>query len=402
MNVTVVVGGRWHAFDLAAELHRAGVLHRIVTNYPRFAVRRWGIPSERVISLPSTLIVGRALSKVSPRAIQRHQYRLHRWFASAASRHLSGSDLLVGWSSFSEPSVRWARDRDLPFVLERGSAHIEVQDALLSDEYKSLELPWPGIDRNVIDMELREYELCTKVSIPSLFVERSFLSQGFPVERLFRNPYGVNLASFQAPVQPPRPPTPDYLEVIYAGGLSVRKGTHHLLNAYGRARRQSWRLTLVGGMTPESQLWISEGGKGIHAVGHQPQGELQGWYGRAHCFVMPSIEEGLAMVQVQALACGLPLICTTNTGGEDLLRLSGIDGRPCERGVTEFPAGFVVPIRDPDAIARCLDRLAGEEGLWAAKREAALSIAESSLSWKHYGDRAVSRYRKLFARQPGN
>jgi glycosyltransferase involved in cell wall biosynthesis len=399
MNVTVVVGGRWHGFDLAAELHRAGILHRIVTNYPRFAVRRWGIPSERVISLPSTLIVGRALSKVSLRLAQRHQYRLHKWFASAAARHLSGSDLLVGWSSFSEPSIRWARDRNLPFVLERGSAHIVVQDALLSDEYKLLGLPWSGIDRNVIDMELREYELCTEVSVPSLFVERSFLSQGFPIERLFRNPYGVRVKNFCPPAHPPLPPTPDRLEVIYAGALSVQKGTHHLLNAFGRARRQSWQLTLVGTITPESRPWISQAGRGIYAVGHKPQGELPDWYGRAHCFVMPSIQEGLAMVQVQALACGLPLVCTTNTGGEDLLRLSGVDGWPCARGVTEFPAGFLLPIRDPDAIAQCLDRLAGEEGLWAAKREAALSIAKSSLGWQHYGDRAVRTYRRLFSNQ---
>lgn len=395
MNISVVVGGRFHAFDLAAHLHRRGVLHKLVTNYPRFVAKRWGIPAEHVASIPATFVAGRVLSRVSPRAAQRSQYRLHRWFADGAARHLEGSDLVVGWSSFSEPSIEWARERGVPFALERGSAHILAQDRLLTDEYRSLGVSWSGIEPRIIDLELREYEACTEVCVPSLFAERSFISQGFPSERLFRNPYGVNLASFQPPTQAPKPPTPTELHVIYAGALSVQKGTHHLLRAFASARQSSWRLTLVGAITPEAQRWVSNAAEGVKAVGRQPQYELARWYGRAHCFVMPSIQDGFGMVLVQALACGLPLIASENTGGEDLLRLSGEEGRPRELGVMEFPAGFVVPIRSPDAIAWCLRELATEPDLWQAKRQAALAIATSSLSWEHYGDRAIARYQLL-------
>ena len=101
------------------------------------------------------------------------------------------------------------------------------------------------------------------------------------------------------------------------------------------------------------------------------------------------------MVQMQALACGLPLICTTNTGGEDLLRLQGSEsgGNPLE--IQEFPAGFVIPIRRPDAIARCLQRLQNEPLLWERMREAALELASSELSWSAYGERAISHYKSL-------
>jgi starch synthase len=391
----VVVGGRFHAFDLAAHLHRRGLLHKLVTNYPRFVAGRWGIPSEHVVGLPGTFVAGRFSSRVSPRASQRFQYRLHRWFADSAARHLEGSDLVVGWASFSEPSIAWARGRGVPYVLERGSAHIVVQDRLLADEYQSLGVPWSGIDPRIIDMELREYQLCTEVCVPSLFAERSFITQGFPSDRLFRNPYGVNLASFRAPEEAPADPSPDSLYVIYGGTLSVRKGTQHLLRAFASARRSNWRLTLVGGVTPEARPWVAAAGNGVYAIGHQPQRDLVRWYGRAHCFVMPSIEEGLAMVQVQALACGLPVVCTQNTGGEDLLRLGNEEGCPRELGVMEFPAGFVVPIRSPDAIAWCLRHLATNPGVWKSKRQAALSIARSSLSWDHYGDRAIARYSRI-------
>jgi starch synthase len=104
------------------------------------------------------------------------------------------------------------------------------------------------------------------------------------------------------------------------------------------------------------------------------------------------------MVQLQALACGLPLVCTENTGGEDLLRLSGDRGHPRELGIMEFPAGFVVPIRSPNAIAWCLRYLATELGVWEAKRQASLAIASLSLSWELYGDRAIARYASLIGR----
>ena len=54
MKITIVVGGRWHAFDLAQQLHAHGHLHRLITNYPRWFVMRWGIPAEKVVSLPFT------------------------------------------------------------------------------------------------------------------------------------------------------------------------------------------------------------------------------------------------------------------------------------------------------------------------------------------------------------
>lgn len=393
--MTVVVGGRFHAFDLASYLHRRGSLHRLVTNYPSFAARRWGIPADRIVSLPGTLVASRLLSLVSPSAVRRQQYRLHRWFAGAAAERLSGSDLIVAWSSFAEPSIEWAAQRGVPSLVERGSAHILEQDALLREEYESLGVPWPGIDPDIIGMELREYDAGSQISIPSLFVERTFVQRGVAPARLFRNPYGVNLGSFRPPERPPDAPSPERLSVVFAGNSSIRKGTHHLLEAFDRARQKGWMLSIVGTVAPEMRRSLDRAPQGVAVLGHRPQHELASVYAAAHCFVMPSIEEGLAMVQGQALACGLPLIATTNTGGEDLLRLCGEQGVRRESGVTEYPAGFVVPIRRPDSIAWCLKRLASHPELWRNMRGRALGLANAALSWDHYGSRALSRYGEI-------
>ncbi len=396
MRVTIVVGGRWHAFDLARQLHTQGHLHRLVTNYPRWFVTRWGIPPEKVVSLPLTFWLVKAIYKLGGEALMmRCQWWVHRWFAQRAARYLEGSELIHGWSQWSEPSLRWATQNQIPSVLERSSAHILEQSRLLQDEHARLGLHWPKTHPWIEAMELREYNLCSSIAVPSLFVERSFHSRGFNSETLHRNALGVSLEMFKPPTEPPAPPDQDGLRAIYAGSLSVRKGIPDLLEGFTSANLPNASLTLVGGETPALEVMLKQQPSSVLLLGHRPQAELVGYYQRSHCFVIASIEEGMAMVQMQALACGLPLICTTNTGGEDLLRLQGANGQEGDLGIQQFPAGFVIPIHHPEAIAHCLERLQKTPLLWKKMREAALSLASSKLSWAAYGSRAIEHYQSL-------
>lgn len=393
MKITIVVGGRWHAFDLARELHQAGHLHKLITNYPRWFAKRWGIPPEKVVSLPVTFWLVKLIYKLGGEALMmRCQWRVHQWFAKRAVKHLEGSELIHGWSQWSEPSLRWAQARAIPTVLERSSAQIEEQSRLLREEHARLGLTWTATHPWIEAMELREYDLCNTVAVPSLFVERSFLRRGFPAAKLYRNALGVDLSRFHPPATPPPPPEKVGLKVIYAGSLSVRKGIPDLLEGFSQADLPKAELTLVGGSTPELASLLAAQPDNVAALGHRPQAELLEHYGRAHCFVMASIEEGMAMVQMQALACGLPLICTTNTGGEDLLRMQGDSPVAGPMDVQRFPAGFVVPIHSPAAIAWCLQQL---PALWDQQRQAALQLAETSLSWFAYGQRAIKLYKEL-------
>ena len=398
MRITLVVGGRWHAFDLARELLRHGHLHRLITNYPRWFVRRWGIPPERVVSLPFTFVVVRAIYRFGGESLMmRHQWWVHRWFATRAAKHLQGSQVIHGWSQWSEPSLQWAVARQVPTVLERSSSHILEQSRLLREEHRRFGLTWIETHPRIEAMELREYGLTTAVAVPSLFVERSFLARGFPATKIFRNAFGVDLSNFKPAETPPAPPTQNGLHVIYAGTLSVRKGIADLLAGFSAADLVDARLTLLGGETPELSMLLDQQPTTVKRLGHLPQAELVQHYSQAHCFVMASIEEGMAYVQLQGLASGLPLICTPNTGGEDLLRLAGATAIDNGNGILEFPAGWMVPIHAPQAIAACLRRLAHESGLWEEKRQAALALAGSSLSWSAYGQRAIEHYRRLLA-----
>jgi glycosyltransferase involved in cell wall biosynthesis len=89
--------------------------------------------------------------------------------------------------------------------------------------------------------------------------------------------------------------------------------------------------------------------------------------------VMPSLDEGMALVQGQAMACGCPVIATTNSGAEDLF--------------TDGVEGFIVPVRDANALADRMQRLTDDQALQRRMSEAALQRVRSIGGWSEYGDR---------------
>jgi starch synthase len=93
------------------------------------------------------------------------------------------------------------------------------------------------------------------------------------------------------------------------------------------------------------------------------------------------VEEGISLVQAEAMACGCPVVATTNTGSEDLF----------EDGVQ----GFIVPIRSPEAIADRMQRLSADLGLRQHMSAACLERVKKMGGWDRYGDIVTALMRGL-------
>ena len=111
------------------------------------------------------------------------------------------------------------------------------------------------------------------------------------------------------------------------------------------------------------------------------QNLLKNYYNQADVFVTCSIEEGLSMVQIQAMACGLPIICTKNSGGEDI--------------INEGKEGFILPIRDKYTLKEKLLYLYENKDLRDEMSENALSKATSFLKWEDYGEKITNFYSSI-------
>lgn len=395
MNVTILVPGRWHAFDLARELHARDSLELLVTSYPKCKTRKWGIPDEKVRSLFWHQVLCRAVWESGGDALDiRLGHVLFPLFGRAASRYARGRKVLHAWAGAGLESLRLPWESHPVRMVDRASAHRIEQDTILAAEHQRRGKSTTVRPQKMVQRELREYDLSDGVIVPSLFVERSFLRQGFPAGKLHRSCLGVDPRAFPK-IQKL---DPGAFQAIYVGSLSLRKGIPYLLEAFQMARMPGAELRMVGGREQDWKELALRPPPGVRWFPHQPQAQLAEHYRKASVFVMASLEEGQAMVQLQALACGLPLICTRHTGGEDLLELSGcgVDGAG---GITEFPAGYVVPAGDAPSLARCLEFLFQNPALLKEKQAAAARIPIEHFSWGAYAERNLGIYEKLLSQK---
>jgi len=119
--------------------------------------------------------------------------------------------------------------------------------------------------------------------------------------------------------------------------VGLRKGSPYVLAAAkllpGRAC-----FRMVGPISVQS-LALEQLRQHVEVLGPVPRSTVREHYAWADVFLLPSLCEGSATVTYEALACGVPVIATPNTGS--IVR-EGVDG-------------FIVPIRDPEAIAAKLE-----------------------------------------------
>jgi glycosyltransferase involved in cell wall biosynthesis len=192
---------------------------------------------------------------------------------------------------------------------------------------------------------------------------------GYDARKIAVTPYGVDAQRF-TPRSGPR--DDGVFRALFVGQIGQRKGMSYLLGGYELFRRPDSELHIVGGYVPGREVYS----RYQHLYRHTAnvlQKDLPALYREADVFVFPSLIEGMPLVVLEAMACGLPVITTTHGPG-DILR-DGIDG-------------FFVPIRDPEAIAARLDQLYRDPAL---RERMGRNAREQALrhTWDAYAARAA-------------
>lgn len=373
IRVIVSCGGKFHAFHLAEQLDKRGYLHRLITSYysqkdkwfPRFRKDGEKIDPQKVITNIFPEIISRVFNL---------NYYALEFFDGWAREQIDKCDLFIGWSGYSLHSLRRTKSYGAMTVIERGSSHILYQKKILEEEYEKYGVKIKPVDDRIVQKELYEYSESDYISVPSSYVKQTFIDNGTDPQKLICVPYGVNLTNFK-----PVPKTDNVFRVIFAGGLSLRKGIHYLLEAFSELRLKNAELLLMGSISPEITSFLEKYKNCYKYIGKVPHAELYKYFSSGSVFVLPSIEEGMAMVILQAMACKLPVICTINTGGADLVR--------------DNKEGFVIPIRDINALKEKILYLYEHEKECKSMSENALSRAKD-FTWDIYGERIINVYKE--------
>jgi len=307
-------------------------------------------------------------------AVRCLEHRIIAGFDRRTANELGDCDIFHFLSGTGVRALQVARDQfGALTVCDRASSHILYQSRLLREEFHKWGMPYVDTDRRIIDRELREYESADLIVVPSEFARRSFIEEGISGSKVAKNPFGVNLRTFHR-----NRSANTTFRAIFVGQISLRKGIPYLLEALLNLELPNFELWLVGAILPEAKPFLAKHEGRFRYFGSVPQAQLYQYYSEASVFVIASIEEGLAYVQGEAMACGLPIVATANTGAEDLF--------------TDGVEGFIVPIRDVEAIRDRVLRLYHDEGLRHEMSEAAVRRVQSMGGWNEYGDRMAKIY----------
>ena len=358
MKITIAASHRFHLLDLARELENHGHDVNFYSYVSKkrnvsFGLSEKSINSLFLLSIPFLLLV--KISKNSDLSIK----ILHSFLDLYVSYFSPKCDLFIGLGTVYLKAFQKAKKQGAMTILEWGSKHIDVQQEILSKtpNYKKQN---PFFTRR----SKLGYEIADYIAISSSHTKDSFLAKGIPNDKLLVNPYGVDLKMFF----PTKLCDKDIYDLLIVGSWSYRKGADLLTKI---CSKHKYSLLHVGSIVDIEFPQLPN----MTHIDSVDQKELVKYYEKGKVFVLPSREEGLAMVQMQALVCGLPIVCSKDTGGRDLKKFLSD-----EKWVIEMESFDLISLHN--SIKKGLEISRQQKGI----RDQSKEISQK-LDWKSYGNR---------------
>jgi glycosyltransferase involved in cell wall biosynthesis len=409
MKVIISTGlGRLHLVQSAQHLKAAGVDTELIQGWiPR------RLPDGIVDLLGGAL--GRKSLSVGMRKREApflHEDRNHDcgWseFYAQGLMLLSRSNLLsqgraaeLGWKAFGKASrkflvdqsvfhvrsgagrggaIKTARERGLKVIVDHSIAHPAFMRRALQPEFDRAEIPfslgdndpfWKTVLSDCVEGDL--------LLVNSDFVKETFVDEGFPEEKIAVAYLGVREDFFHLKRSYA---VSGSINLLFTGSFDLRKGAQYLLPAAAELIRSGLpvRLKVVGTVHQSRRILKEIDPASFEMLGHLPQDQLKEHLSLADIYVFPSLAEGCASSGMEAMAAGLPVIAT---------RESGLPIRHGENGV-------LIASKSVEAIIDAVTLLARDRRLREQLgREAAKTISEV-FTWDKYAQNVMKVYGQLF------
>lgn len=311
-------------------------------------------------------------------------YRWHDAVVAARLSHIRGVDLVHVWPAGCVHTLRAAISLAIPTAREVPNTHTGYAFEAVAREYATLGMPPLAghshtASRQALEREELEYRLATVLLVPSEFSRQTFVDRGVREERLMLHQYGFDPVAFPPPAGPPTRslgPEKPGLQALFMGRGEPRKGLHYALRAWvdsGAARTGRFVIcgSFVEGYADVLAPWLADPSVHVHGFVTDPAAMM-----REHdILVLPSVEEGSALVTYEAQASGcVPVV-------------SDAVGARCTHDVD----GVVHAARDLPNLTRQLAQLAGSSEELARLRRGALEH-RPQLTWDAAADRLVTAY----------
>jgi alpha-maltose-1-phosphate synthase len=371
MKITYTAPNRAHHYPFAEALYRAGHLHAFLTGFSRFSpFAKINIPAQKV---------------------KRHDFLQTIYLICAKAglpEFITSTVNSMSASTLDRASLKWAKESNV-FIyyrtegynttrklhrdhystlcaMEEVNSHVEHACEILKQEHSQLKIRSRFTKDPDYNLRLKTYEHSDIIICPSEFVRRSFLEKGFSPEKIIKVNFG--LPPLETNVDQAQKQRDGTFRMLYVGQLNYRKGLRYAIEAFKQLRHPKKEFIIVGPKTPITGLETTTIPEGVFFKGTLKGERLKEQFRLADVFILPSLEEGLALVQGEALSFGLPLVITTNTGGEDFIK-NGVEG-------------FIVNPGNVIQLTSCLQRLNDEKDLLTNMSAAAIKAANKIGGWE--------------------
>jgi glycosyltransferase involved in cell wall biosynthesis len=296
--------------------------------------------------------------------------RNRRFQEAIPDREILAANVVIGFDTSAWLLGRRAKAMKRKFILDQSIGHPAAKERIfesLRQRFPEWSTSAPKKSAEIVAVEREEHALADVIVVPSDFVKQTLVEEGVDESKIRIIPFGTDLTLFH----PPEKRGGKTVVFLFVGGLTARKGLPVLLTAWRQLALPDAELWLVGsGSLPMSESATLP--PTVKMLGPQGRQEVASLMRQADVFVFPSFFEGLAQVQIEALATGLPLIATHESGAADLIH--------------EGTTGFLIRAGDVEALAKRIQRLAQDATLRQQMQQAALAVRDR-LSWQIYGGR---------------
>lgn len=294
-------------------------------------------------------------------------------FDFLVSRHLPEADIFHGWNNFSLLSLRQAKKKGAQVIIERASSHIVTQNNLLKREMKKFEVNFTPVNPLTLKKSAQEYLEADYVFVPSQFAYNSFLENGYPKDKLRLIHFGVDVKKFTAKKEK----KDDLFRAIFVGQVGIRKGLPYLLQAWQELDLKDSELLLIGPVFPDFKDLIKNYNLSkVRFIDYS--NNLAQYYQESDLFVFPSIEEGSALVTYEAMAAGLPVIATKNSGSV----------------VEDGQEGFIVETGSVESLKHALEKFYNNRDLVTSFSHKARKKVEK-FTWENYEKNLIETYEEI-------
>jgi glycosyltransferase involved in cell wall biosynthesis len=265
--------------------------------------------------------------------------------------------------------------------LERPNAHTRFAYEVVQQECQRLGITMPpGHEHEFNELNLRleeaEYAEATGLLCPSDFVTRTFRERGFAPKKLFRHQYGYDEKVFHPGTE--NDGRSSALTMLFAGGCAPRKGLHYALEAWLKSPAHRDGTFLVAGAFIPGYAESLSGllsHPSVKLLGHRT--DLPELMRKSDIFVLPSIEEGSALVTSEARGSGCVIL------------VSEAAGAVCQH---EHNA-LIHRVGDIEALTQHITNLHRDRDFLRVIRNRSLASA-NEITWTAAGKKLLAAYRK--------